>query len=248
MISPANKNIAAGSGADHLCMTTQAKIRIGFDEQICIYGTVGIVTDRAAFAQRGMLINKRLGFLLMTLRARLVQPRHGEPAFRFHDVHAMRVVALDTIHFSFQDGVMVWKTELRRHVQMTFQTGLRVFAGVNDEFFQAAAARHGDVFAAGAMARFATKFSPNCDGLGTQSGVCAGGKGTCDILVAIGACRVPDEGGAIYLQWGDHCAIARGTGRKKSHSCAHCQRHRGQPGQSLLFNLMNQGFCNRPTR
>jgi hypothetical protein len=47
----------------------------------------------------------------------------------------MGIVALDTIHLSFANGMMLWKMEFGIYFQMALITGLRIVPRVNDEFF-----------------------------------------------------------------------------------------------------------------
>lgn len=66
-----------------------------------------VVTGGTTFAERGMFENDRLGLLAMALGARFIQARHGQTPGGLHDVLAMRVVALDAIHFPFDDRMML---------------------------------------------------------------------------------------------------------------------------------------------
>src|SRR5258706_10084667 len=108
----------------------------------------------------------------MTLGAIYVEARHGKSARRFHDVHAMRVVALDAVHFAFDDGMMLREVEFGMCFQVALKTGGGVLAGIDDEL-AASAARH-DVFAGGAVAGFATPLAGEPGLFGGQSRVGAG--------------------------------------------------------------------------
>ena len=88
--------------AGGLRVATKTKIIVASDEEVRVDRTVRLMANRAAIAQRFVFERVRLGLLAMTLTARLVQPRHRQPAGGFHDVHPMRVVALHTIHLFFQ--------------------------------------------------------------------------------------------------------------------------------------------------
>lgn len=76
----------------------------------------------------------------MALGAGLVQPRQAglcpdaqrSAVRRFHDTSAMRIMALDAVHFLFKDGMVVWEGELRVHVQVARKTGSGVPSRVND--------------------------------------------------------------------------------------------------------------------
>src|SRR4051812_39485710 len=112
------------------------------------------MANDTAFAQSLMLVNKRLGLLAMTRGARLVQASHRHASGRLADVLAVRVVALNAIHFSFQHRVMLGKIELGVGLQMAGETGCRIAARVDDEFPTSAPC--GNMFAAGSVAGFTT--------------------------------------------------------------------------------------------
>ena len=71
------------------------------------------VADGASLAQRLVFEHKRARLLPMTLCARLVEPRHRQATRRFHDVAAVRVVALHAIHPPFNHRVMLREAEFR---------------------------------------------------------------------------------------------------------------------------------------
>jgi len=155
MINIADKN---GSGRGlRLGVAFEAEIRVALHEHLGVDGTVRAVTNGAPFTHRGMLENERPRLLAMALGAILVEARHGETAGGFHDVHAVGIVALDAIHFTFDDRVMLREMKLGASFLMALETRLGVFAGIDDKFFQTSASGHGDVFAAGAMAGFAAE-------------------------------------------------------------------------------------------
>lgn len=137
-----------------LSVTFQAQIVVAFDQQLRIYRAVRMVADRAAFAHRFMLEDKRSGLFAMTLGTGFVESRHGKAADGFHNVAPVRIVALHAIHFSFNDRMMLRQGEFGVRLEMTLKAGGGVFTGIDDEFAAPAAA--GDVFAAGAVAGFAT--------------------------------------------------------------------------------------------
>src|SRR5687767_638592 len=93
------------------------------------------------------------GFRLFAVApgALLVEASHGEAARRFHDVEAVRVVALRAVHLSFDDWVMLREVELGVGIEMAGKAGVGIAPWVNDEFAPA----DSDMFAAGSMARFA---------------------------------------------------------------------------------------------
>ena len=68
---------------------------------------VRTVAGDAAFAQRRMFKNKRPRLVAMTLRAAFILPRHRQPARRFENVPAMRIVTLHAAHVAFDDWMML---------------------------------------------------------------------------------------------------------------------------------------------
>jgi hypothetical protein len=136
-----------------LCMTAQTEIGIALREQFSIQRSVRAVTDSATFAQRFVLENHGPGLFAMTLRAAFVPMGHRQSAPGFEDVAAMRIVALHTIHPPFEDRMMLRQMKLAFDFDVALETNGRVLAWIDDEFGPAAGL---DVFAAGAVAGFAT--------------------------------------------------------------------------------------------
>jgi len=134
VIPPADEDAPGSRRPRHLGMATETQICIWRNEHFGVDGTVGIVADRAAFAQGRVFINERPGLFPMALGTCFVQPRHGQSACRFHNVHAVRIVALDTVHFPFQHRMMLGKVKFGLHLQMTLETRLRVLARIDDKF------------------------------------------------------------------------------------------------------------------
>src|SRR3954465_12374318 len=101
---------------------------------------MGIVATRASFPKRGMFENERPRLLPMALRTSLIPPCHRETTRWLHDVHAMRVMALDATHLAFGNGMMLGQVEFGVNVEMALEAGLRVFSGIDDKLFAARAA------------------------------------------------------------------------------------------------------------
>ena len=161
------------------------------------------MADRAAFAHGRVFKNERPGLFPMALGARFIQPRHGQSARRFHDVQAVRVVALDTVHLSLKH----W---------------------IDDELVQPARAAQGDVLAARSVAGFASGLAGHRAVFQMQARVRTGGKSPGDAGVAVRAGFVPHKGRAFNLQGHHHGAIRRGTGIEKQHPGARNQHQSGQ--------------------
>lgn len=151
VIDVTNKEASTGAGQPSLGMASQTEILISNGQQLCINGTMGRVANGASLAQRGVFKNKRPGLLPVTLRAGLVQARHGEASRRLHDVQPVRIMALCAIHLTFEDGMMLRKMKLGVDVQVALEARLRIFAGVNDELLPPCAA-NGHMLATGSVA------------------------------------------------------------------------------------------------
>ena len=138
-------------------MALEAEIVIPLYEQFGVDRAVWTVTNGAAFAHGFVLEDEGLGLVAMTLGAGLVEASHRKTGGGFHDVGAVRVMALNAIHFAFKHGMMLRQVEFGVGFEMAIQTTRRVFAGVENKFPPPTAA--GDVLAAGAVACFAAAWA-----------------------------------------------------------------------------------------
>ncbi|EEF59801.1 hypothetical protein Cflav_PD2808 [Pedosphaera parvula Ellin514] len=149
--------------------------------------------------------------------------------FWFHDVQTVRVVALDTVHFPFDEGMMLGKMKGGLGFEVALETGLRVFAGIDDE--SAAPATDGDMFAGGAMAGFAALNTGHTSFLETQPCMRAGGEGVADVGVAFEAGFITDESGTLDLRGSNDGSIGGGTGIEEQNQRPDAERHEvsGEP-------------------
>jgi hypothetical protein len=139
VVGVADVKVAAGNcRALDLGVAAQAKIGIAFDEQFLVDGPVRIVADDATFTQCVVPEDKWPCLISMALGATLILPRHSQPSGRFHDVQAVRIVALGAIHAALQDLVVLGKVELSLNFQVALKTRRRVLARIDDESFTAA--------------------------------------------------------------------------------------------------------------
>ena len=124
----------------HLRVALEAKVVVPLQEHLVGDRTMRVMADRAAFAQRFMLVNDRSRLFAMALRARLVEPRqsrlrpHAErsPMRCLEDVRPVWIVALHASPPLLEHGMMVRKTELRVHLHMTLEAGRRLPARIDD--------------------------------------------------------------------------------------------------------------------
>jgi len=137
-----------------LGVALEAQVVVSLDQQLGVDRAVWVMADRAAFAHRFVLEDERLGLFAMTLGAGFIEPRHREAVGGFHEVATVRVMALHAIHFAFDHRMMLRQVELRVRLEMALKTSRRVPARINNEF--ATSTADSDVFAAGAVAGFAT--------------------------------------------------------------------------------------------
>lgn len=190
MVRAADENVAGRNiGPLGLGVTTQAKVQTVVHEQLFVYGSMRVVTRGATLAQRFVLKDHGPGLCLVTTRAAFVLPSHCEATCRLEDVAAVRVVAIHAIHEAFSHRMMLRQIEFRLDVEMALETGVRFFAGVDNEGGAAAGA---DMFAARSVAGFTTALPRHSRALNMQARMRAGGKFADDVGVAIGAGLVAD--------------------------------------------------------
>jgi hypothetical protein len=233
LLADENEAGASGAGDNDLRVAAQTKIVIALGEHFFVHRTMRFVADDATFAQGGVLEDEGAGLLLVTLRASLVIAGKSESARGFHDVQAMRVVALNAVHFALDDGMMLWEVELGLGFKVALETGGGVAAGIDDEFI--ATAPGGYVQAAGAVAGFATLLAREAGLIEMQARVRALRKNARDVGVAIRANTVADISSAIDGGRRHDGAGKSGTGieDEKGKRGAQGQRRSGQQAKEL---------------
>jgi hypothetical protein len=107
------------------------------------------MTHSATLPQRFMLEHNRPRVIPMTLRAILVQPRHRQSTRWLENVSSVRIVALNTIHVTFNHWVTLRHSKFCLRLQMTLKTRHRIFARVHNKFASPTARL--DMFAPGPM-------------------------------------------------------------------------------------------------
>jgi hypothetical protein len=135
-------DVDLSGGGVHLGVALEAKIIVPLNEHLVRNRTVRLMTDRAAFPESFVFVDDWPGLFAMTLSAAFVQPCHSRCGARaktsavrgLENVGSMGIVALHAIHALFENGMMVRKFELRMRLDVTIETGLRLPAGIDDEF------------------------------------------------------------------------------------------------------------------
>lgn len=221
VIQFSNHNLARANL--HLGVAFQAKVIVPLHEQLLVDRTVGRMTRRATVAQRFVLEGERSGLFPMTLRARFVEPRHGQSARRFENVAPVGIMAIHAIHSGFHDRMVMWQVELRVNFQMALVTTRRVFARVHDELSPAASRRN--VFAPGPMTGFAARHAGPLQIVLVKPAMRAGRKNTRDVGVAVRASPVSDKGCSLDLRRHDHGSVQR-------RARTECQSEKPNHGQS----------------
>lgn len=235
MVGVADVNVAGGDvGALDLCMAAQAEVGVVINEHFLINGTVGIVTDGAAFAQGFVLKDKWTGLVLVTLGAALILSSHCQAAFGFENVTAVRVVAVDAIHVTFDDRVMLRQIELALDIEMALKTAVRFFPRVDNE---SGAAAGTDMFAAGTMAGFAAAHAGHGRISNMQAGVRAGWKFADNFCMTIGAGLVADVMRAGNFQ-GSHDGTRCSARNQKKPDAARKPQKEGRCKCSLRFQQL----------
>ncbi len=190
MIGIADVNVPGGNSWPLILrMATETEVRIVIHKQLLVDGPMRAMTRRATFAQGLVFKDKGPSLGLVTSRATLILPCHGQAACRLKDVAPMWIMAVHTIHETFNDRMMLRQIEFGLHVQMALETGLGLFPRIDDESNSAAGA---DMFAAGPVARLATTLPRHGRVLNVQPRVRAEGKFAHDVGMAIRACLVTD--------------------------------------------------------
>jgi len=204
----------------HLCVTFQAQVVVALHQHLVRDRPVRLMADDATFAQRLMLENHRARLLAMAFGATFVQARHAcrRPDAercamrRFHDVRAVRIMALHAIHSPFQHGMMLRQFELRMNLHMTGKTRLRIAPGVHN---QPASAAGLYVQAPRAMARFASGGIRVRRAFDMQAYVRARRKHASELAMAINACFVADECCSFDL-WRPYHTLRNGGTRSQN--------------------------------
>jgi hypothetical protein len=242
MIDIANVNRAGSESRSWILgVATETEVGIADGEQLGVDGTVRLVATDAAFTQGRVLEHDGLGLFAVALGAGFVQARHGESAGRFHDVLTVGIVALHAVHLPFQDGMMLGKMKLSLSVQVTLETGGRIFARIDDEIGADGAGGH--VLAPRSVTRFAAVLAGHL-GLGQmQAGVRTRGENARDGAVTIGAGFVADEGCAFNFRRLKNGRVIGGAGseQQSGNSSRKSQRQRDQQGQPLYIVKALQG-------
>ena len=132
-------------GVLDLRVAPEAKVRIAGDQKRPIDGTMWRVANHATLTHRFMLEDKRPRLLAMTLRAALVQPRHGQTTCRFQNIRTVRIMALHAIHAFFQYGMVLRQVEFSLRLEVALKTRSWVLTRIDNEF--AAATARFDVLA-----------------------------------------------------------------------------------------------------
>ena len=240
MVDIADRNRSRGALTLRLSVASETKVRIPDREHFGIDRAMRAVADGATLAQGGVLKNHRFGLFAVTRGTGLIQASRRQTARRFHDVAAMRVVALDTVHLAFNDRMVLWKMEFRLFGQMALETGFQIFAWINDELLAPVAPR-GSVFAARAVTGFATVLAGHSGAFHVQTRMRAGRKDAGDIGMAVGASLVPDKCCALDMQRHSRSVVQRGTGiEEKQQRASTCRQQQSSlVGQELHIRVFN---------
>ncbi len=194
----------------NLRVALETKVRITFDQQLPVHGTMRRVTHSAAFAQGFVFKDQRTRLLAMTGRAAFVEARHRESAGRLEDVAPVRVVTVHAVQPPFDDRVVVRQIEFRVRLQVTLEAGRRVLAGIDDKLTPTAA--HRDVLAARTVARFASRLIGHWGCVKMDAGMWAGRKRAEIIGVTLVARAVTNKRRPRNLRRRKHGARDGGTG------------------------------------
>ena len=205
-------------------VTFEAKIVVALDEHFRVDRAVRLVTGRAALAQGLVFKHAWRGLLAVTLGARFVESGHGQTATGFHDVHAVRVVALDAVHFPLKDRMMLWQMKLSVCRNVALETRFGLFAGVDDKLTSA----DRDVLARRAMTRFATLLACHLRIGQSQARVWARWEHPRDLVVTIGTRLVADIMRTFDLQWRDDRSAIEADAGVEQYNRSRCNYYQEQ--------------------
>ena len=169
----------------------------------------------------------------MTLGTSLVDLRHGQSAGRLHDIETVRIVALNTIHVTFDDGVTVRHLKFGVCLEMTSKARGRVFGRVDNKFPPAGFC----VAAARSMTEFASVFVTVRGGVEPKPGMCAGWERSAVVGVAIIASPVANVTRIRNGRSNHYRARNRGAGIRK-----HCGNQRGNQQQARSNKISHRQF------
>jgi hypothetical protein len=217
MVDRANDDLAGGNTLSlDLGMATQAEVQIRLGEHLGIDRAMRLVAGSTTFPQSLMGENHRSGLFAVALRARLVLSCQTQAAGGLEDIQPMRIMALNTIHFTLENRVPLGKVELGARFEVALQAGGGITTGIDDEF--AAAASSGDVFAARAVTALAPGQANQLRVFDVNSRMRTGGEHPNIICVAVEADSVPDKSSVGDAGCHYDRALDRGTGDKRRRS------------------------------
>ena len=198
-------------------MAFETEVAVAFDQHLGVDGSVGAVTHSAAFAHRFMFEDMWTALITMTRGAGLVYSCHSQSCERgFHDVVPMGVMALNAVHLTFGEWMMLRQVELSASLKVALVAGFRLYAGIDDEFPPTTAC--GYMQAARTVAGFASveiSTLPCCDLNLRMATQC---KGARDVGVAFEAGLVADEGRALDMGGRYQCAFDGAAGAEKENT------------------------------
>jgi len=232
------KTLRAGGRALDLGVTFQAQIIVPLDQHFGVDRTVRGVANRTAFSQRFVFVDYRPALFPMALRATFIQASHGQAARGFHDVHAVRVMAMHAIQFAFDHRVMLRQVELRVDFQMTREARRGIASRIDNEF--AAPAARSDVFAPSAMARFTAAAASELRVRHVNARMRAGGKNANDIRVTVVTNFVSDKGGSRNFRWRHQRPLHSRARHQNDAYCTQCSRrgNEAEPDFRLRIRLV----------
>ena len=208
----------------HLRMASQTKLRVSLNEHFVVDGSVRLMARCASVLHPFVDKHKGARLFAMTLRTLLVLPSKAESACLFENVSPMGIMAVDAVHLSFKDGVVLRKAKLRMFLLMAVQARLRVSAGVVDKDRFATPSLY--VLATRSVARFTTAYFVKVCFFLEEPRMNAAGKLSRDFCVAVFTLLVAHIVSTLDLGRNDHRTGYRGAGRsQKENACCGAGSH-----------------------
>jgi hypothetical protein len=207
VIATADEDLAWGRLV--LEVALEAEGGVAFSEKLFVHGTMGLVTNEAAFAGGFVFVDERAALDGVTLEAGFIFT-HERSSSGDNGVALVRIVAITAGHFAVEHRMSMGEVELAAFIQVAIETDFGGFVRVNDRVTSAAGLV---VEAGGPVAGFTTHVD-RVWATDLQFGVRGGGKIAGDVLVALRTRVGADEFRAWNFRWRNHRARDRRAGKQ----------------------------------
>lgn len=184
----------------YLGMALEAEVGVALNQQSAVHRPMRLVTCRTTFAQCLVLEYERPGLFPVAPGTRLIEPGHRQAPRWFHQIAAMRIMALHTVHLALDHGVPLGQTEFGMDLKVALEAWSRIQSGIVNEFVPSAASVY--MQAACAVARLTSRFACHSQiVIPVITAVGAGRETAHQIRVTIHAYLIPHERCPLDVRW-----------------------------------------------